>query len=357
MIVNHFFSELFPTPSFFAPHVFGISFDDTALRIVRLHEKNGMLIPVYIAEEIIPEGCLVQGNIEKKQQFISFLKQIKKQHRIAHIRVALPDTLIYSFTTTVPKGTTSFTSSIEQALGDHTPLKKGEATYDSASLSVSGKNQLLQITAMAKKTAKDFFDCFTAAGITPIQFEPEAHAVARTLCGFDDKKTIMSIAMQSQTTSISIMYDGAIIFSTTLQWGSTSLAAHVAKHCFISFAEAQKQLRTIGFSAGAEHADLLGALHDGLAPLQEIIKKFSIEWNMQYVHHEVLPPLSRIFIAGMYSVIPGYAEYIGLLSGIPTTTAEPWARCFDSASYIPRISKEDALRYTSAIGAALNEFV
>lgn len=350
------FSKIIPTPQFLAPHVFGVECSDTTFRFMRLEEKKHFLLPKEYDELTIPEGCIVDGLVKDKQGFVNFLYTVKKIHNISYVRFALPSSVVYSFTVSIPKKTFNITKALEPLIAEHTPLQKNEAVMDYIIIPTDlVEVTLVQVAVVDKKIVQTFFDCFVAADMVPLQFEVDAQAIHRAITSIDNTETVMLIAMHARHTVIAIIQSGTVIFSTSIPWGGSHIVEDIAVGCTVASNEAYRLMYEVGFVQTKEYQQLFTALTTSTKKLEETTKKYCLDWAKQKVHAGIFPEITKVLLCGEYSLIPGLAEFIAMKLAIPTVQANPWQRCVSFGQEIPEMNKCEALRYATAIGLSLND--
>ena len=96
------FSDLFPPPEFLNIPYAGLSISDTAVRVIQFSGNKGDLRLLKFAEKILPDGLVVAGLITNTDEVAKILREMRKNLKLCHIKVSLPEEKAYLFTTKIP---------------------------------------------------------------------------------------------------------------------------------------------------------------------------------------------------------------------------------------------------------------
>jgi Tfp pilus assembly PilM family ATPase len=87
--------------------------------------------------------------------------------------------------------------------------------------------------------------------------------------------------------------------------------------------------------------------------LKEELNKLMIFWftNKNNVHQH--KKIETAYIAGEHADSPGVQEFLERSLGINIELANVWSNCFSSTDFVPKISRDDSLKYAIAVGMAM----
>jgi len=170
----------------------------------------------------------------------------------------------------------------------------------------------------------------------------------------DETDTIALVEIGATTTSVSVLGDQKIVYTTEQIFGSKQLIEKVVTQYDLSYEEADKAIRNGGFVS--DENPLSDYETEILAPFkEETVDQISLMIK-HYNAHSSYGKLSQILIAGGCAPIPGLVEDINTKLGGHITIVNP----FSSMELAPRVSEKALMRDAPALmiacGLALRTF-
>lgn len=348
----------FPTPAFLRMSSVGLDISDKSIKYTELGEFRGSLRVLRHGEVLVPPGVIVSGKIEDKKKMIEILKALKKKESLKFIRASLPEEQIYSFEIQVPSGKEeSVRESIELSLEEHIPIKAQDATFDFEVIKNDGKNILASVSAAPISFVDSYVDIFESAGLVPLSFELEAGAIARAIIPKGEKKYFMIVDFGQTRTGISIVGDGAVKFTTSIDLGGFALSRMIEKSVGVSFEEAESLKVSVGLNSATDKKDVYNAILNGVGVLRDEINKHYVYWQ---THKDesggTRSKIEKIIFCGGNANLVGLIEYLESTLRTDVEIGNPWVNIFDLKDEVPNIQRDEALSYTPALGLALADF-
>ncbi len=356
--MSSLFARLFPIPSFFTLPTVGLDFSDVTMRFIRLEQGKHGIVPTAFADLAIPEGCLENGRIVDEKNFVSFLKEVRTKHNLKYVRVSIPESQVYAVTLPIDAAARdNVRAAIELVLEDNIPLPAVETIFDYQVLSVTDKTILVQVVALAEKVAQSYLTAFTDAGLIPVSFEVESQAITRAVQKSDDKRSCMIVDIGGERTGITIATNGTAIYTSTLEFGGSTLVSLVTKALGVDTAEAHKTVHH-GLSIIGPNKNIFEMLSGGISVLREEIDRRYVYWHERKDQFgAMIPAIDTIYLCGGYSTIEGLAEYLTSSLGTRVVVANPWINCLSFDTEIPALTHDEAQSYVTAIGLALSDYL
>lgn len=340
--------------------MFGVECSDGVLRcmsVSNVHGDKKCFLPLQYGEVAMLRGSLEDGAIADKAMVTHSLKVLKKQYGITRVRFALPSSVTYCFTVSVSKKTKNIQKAVESVIGEYVPLAKNDAVINCDVVHSHEDMNIVRVVAVDKKIVQQYSDAFVAAGIIPIHFESEVQAVSSAVLPAGLVGVTVMVMVHADHTVIALVYNTVVVYSKVLNKGGNNFIADVATLCVIAPNEAYVMVSEYGFSAPTEYQTVFGVLADSVSEIVHAIKSVTTEWNTQKVRKNIFPAIDTVLLVGEYSTIPGFSEYITSQLGILTSVANPWERCIPCADTVPVLPYQDAVRYSTAIGLAVESHI
>lgn len=358
---NSLFLRLFPVPKFLKMPSIGLDISDQSVRFLELIPKdgeNGSFSIGRFGNRDIPAGVVVSGEIAKPNVLRDILKEIKKEFGLHFVRVSLPEEKVYLFKTSVPHGSVEeIRSNIEFQLEDNVPLSPAEVIFDFDPIKVNvaeAANIDVSVSVMPENVVQSYADVIESSGLTPLSFEIEVQAIARSVVPISDLGTFMIVDFGKTRSGISIKSEGVIRYTSTFDMGGNSLVAALQKVFAISEEEAEKIKKEKGLAKNYENKEVFNALLASVSVLRDEISRHYIYWhNSKDREGKDSEHIQKIILCGGDSNLIGLVDYLSSSLRMSVELANVWANVMDFEKNIPPISFSDSLRYATTVGLAL----
>lgn len=336
----------------------GFDISDQSIRFVELIEtRKGLVIGKY-GYRAIPVGVIEGGEIIKNEELRKILSSMHEEFKIDFANVSLPEQQAYLLNINIPLMKRSeIRGSLELQLEEYVPISMGDATfdYDIVDGFHKEKDHLdLSLAAVPRKVAEGYAGVFEKTGITPIAFEVEAQAVARAIIPEGDMGTYMVMDFGKTRTGISIISEGTVVFTSTINVGGLVLTKAVEKQFGVNTEEAERIKKEQGFVRNKDTQEMFLTLMSTISILKDEINKHYVYWNTHLDQDgKKRPKVDKVLLCGGDSNLVGFTDYLasGLKAEIELANAMANVNTFDR--YIPEIEFSDSLSYATAIGLAL----
>jgi hypothetical protein len=310
--------DSFPPPNFLNIPYTGLSISDTAIRCVQFSKsQNGLRLAKY-SEKYLPEGFVTSGFINNVEDVANILREIKKDLKIQHIKVSLPEEKAYLFTTKIPKvEQKEIRGAIEFKMEENVPVSASELVFDYTVPDPFAHPDYLNVvvSAMPSSVIDVYMETMNKAELSLLSLEIESQSVARALVLVGDMKAYIIAHFGKNKVGLYVAYRRIVHFTSTIS--------------------------TIGLPEG------------DFSYISSEIKKLQIYW--QTLKENVDDPnkkISKIIICG--EDLPTDLEsQLGVKAKLPSEFGNVWINAFDINKNIPEISHTDSLKYAPAIGLAL----
>jgi type IV pilus assembly protein PilM len=354
-VVQSLFTRLFPVPALLTLPSVGLDFSDTTLRFMKLKQTVRGIVPDIYAHVAIPEGCLERGRIVDETKLTSFLSDVHKAHKLTNVRIALPESQVYSVTLPIDAAVgNDIRASIELLLEDNIPLNVSEAIFDYHVLLSTETTIVVHVVAIARVTAESYLRVFTKAGMNPISFEVDSQAIVRALLPPHSTQSALIVDIGAERTGITIATANTAVYTTSLEFGGSTLVQALMKEQSLDIAAAHQELHQ-GISPLRK--DVFRVLASALSVLRDEIDRRYIYWHERKDELAPLPAIDTVYLCGGYSSIEGLADYLSANLKLRIVHSNPWINCISFDHVIPSLTDEDAQSYVTAIGLALTDYL
>ena len=241
-------------------------------------------------------------------------------------------------------------NTIKYQVDQFIPMAVTEAKVDWAALGTSvhdPKMQEILIASTSNAYAEERLEFIENLGLNVIGAEPTQLAMVRSLLpsGILDARLIIDVGEQS--TDLAIAFGDNPRLVRTVPTGVQSLIKAAVQNLNVQEDQARQFILKFGLAPdrleGQVYRAIEGTLENFATELTKSVKFFQTRYPNT--------PVGGILLAGYGSVVPGFAEYVSLKTGIASSMANPWQKV--------RVAQADqqqlttvASEFASAIGLA-----
>jgi len=357
--MKRLYNHHFPTPSYLTMNSFSIDISDRSIKYGELvATSHGLRLGKY-GKEKIPTGVVVSGKIEKENELIRVLKNIKEKENIHFIRVSLPEEQVYLFTLSLPKSNEekNIREMILLQIEEHIPLKAPDAIFDYDITGGDNQNMSVEVVAISGAIMDDYLSVFEKVGLVPISFELDAQAIARAVIPRGDNSPVMVVDFGETRTGVSISNNGRVVLATTLSIGGSDLTGMIAKNFSLSFEEAEKMKHKYGLNKVSKDQDIFPIVLNGISVLRDELNKQYSYWETHNTENNKHEQISRIILCGGDANLAGLSDYMELSMKIKVENANVWVNILEKENSIPEMPFDESLSYATILGLSLGGYM
>ena len=355
---KNFYNRFFPIPSFLLASSFGLDISDQSLKFVKIIAvRGGMKLDKY-GERNIQPGIIESGKIKDFKKMKEILSSLKKEENLKSVRVSLPEELIYIYKVKLKKEELeNIREAIEFSIEEHVPLQVENTIFDYEILNEDMQNLEVKVTVIQKNIVEDYISVFKSSGISVLSFELEAQALARAIIKNGDLETCMIVDFGEKSTGISVVSDGSVMFTSTINVGGVMLSNMIQKSLKVTFDEAEKIKKKNGLQHNDGNKEIFSVLLNGISVLRDEVAKHFLYWHTHKDEDGKDHPLiKKIIFCGGSSNLIELPEYFSAGLKIPVEVANVWVNFINKKEYIQELSFWQSLSFATALGLALGDF-
>jgi len=357
-------AKILPPPSYITMPGVGVDISDTSLKYVSfmpsLRPGDSRILDQW-GDIDIPNGILERGRIIDPKLLVGVLKELKDKTGAEFIRVSLPEERAYIFETEIKRDVPAkeVRSLLEFRLEENVPIPARDAIFDYEILGGNENNRTVRVVVAAyqKDTILKYYDVCKEAKLTPLSFEVEAQAMARSVVSPDCSQTIMLVDFGKARTGIGIVNSGSLLYTSTIDIGGGQLSQVMRK---VLGDVSESELTEIKNNNGLIRKIGDTEMHDSLISTISVIKD-EIASRMQYWHqkddNQKNRQIKKIVICGGSVNLKGLPEYFTESLNIPCIRGNVWENAFQTEIHVPPIEKRYSYGFATAIGLAIKNIV
>lgn len=346
--------------------VAGLDISDRSIKYVKFSDDRSGGLEQW-GEEQIAEGILVEGRIEKEQEFIAILRALharfgSKWHAIG-VAASLPEEKSFLRLLQMPRvKPEEIAGALRWQIEGQIPLPAEDLAYDYQIIEpfVGTTDHLdIVITAYPKGIVESYAHVLKESGFQPVALELESQAIARAVLEpTRAPEAVMVIDMGRNRASIAVCAAGSVLFTATLSVGGRRMEEEIARIMAVAPEEALRIKKEEGFVAHARG----GKVYEALLPLMDTLAGETARTAAYYEDrishiHGGNPGIARIVLSGGDANLLGLDTYLASRAHIPVEVADPLRGAGGGYGryLVPAMPKNEALAFAAAIGLARRE--
>lgn len=345
------------------PPLLGMDISDRSMKYVQFRRQREAVSFARFGEIEIPEGIIDGGEIQKEEELIRILDSWRrKEIRSGSVSVAasLPEEKGFMRLIQLPKvKREEVGSAVKWEIEANIPLPLEELHYDFEIIEpLEGDLEHFDvlISACPKTIVESYVRALHGSGLEPQTLELEAQAVVRALIKEPRTPTAYLIVDIGRTrTGLVIFAGGAIIFTTTVDFGGDTFEENIARAMGVSKEKARSLKKESGLDKRALGGGVFAALMPSVSALADEAKRALGYYRNHASHrHGANADVGAMLLCGGDANLAGLDTYLASSLRIPVKRADSFAAVRDRLyEPVPPLAKDKSLAYVSAVGLAL----
>lgn len=321
-----------PPPAFLEMPAVGLDITDEAIYFAELKRDDGAFVLGKYGEKILPKGMVDGGRINDVEGLSTILKDLKKEYGFEYVRVSLPEEKTFLFRTEIPytEDNKQIKSSLEFKLEENVPIPPAETIFEFDVITSPHERSDhldVSVSAVPEKVISTYANVLRSAGLTPLSFEVETRAIAKSVVRKGDLGTILIVDVGTSKTGVYIVSGGVLRFSSTLSVD-------------------------VGGGSLDDSRESVGLL----AVVAEIAR-IHLYWNTHDdKSKEVNPKIEKVVLSGQVAQTIKLDQCLAKKLQIPVELANVWCNVASFEKYIPAVDFSKSLDYAVAIGLVLSQY-
>ncbi len=339
--------------------VLGIDISASAIKLVGLGGTWDRPVLEYCAKDILAEGVVVDGAIEKPEELSSALRRLVKQSgaRTKNVAVALPSSAVITKKLTIPADLPELEmeDQVESEAKQYIPFPLEDVSLDFCEIGPSaitpGSVDVL-IAAARRERVEGLQDVLEAAGLKPVVVDVSSYAIRMALGRVIDLQAKASpgtlsvlFRLGASATTIQVLRGQDLVYEREQSVGGAQLTQKISNYYGLSLAEAESK-KCKGSLAHDYEARLLIPYVDSL--VQELGRALQFFFNSTQYNK-----VNQVLLAGGSALLPGLALAVASHAQVPCTVVNP----FEGMSLGFKLDRDQVLQeaplYLGACGLAL----
>jgi len=337
------------------PDHVGIDFGTHSVKAVELANIESTPRLINFGSQATPQGVINSEDKRDQKRLADVVKKLYKDSKIKNkqIVVALPEFSVFTRFLEFPgvkKEELKDAVFYEAKQYIPVPIEEVRMSYVPIGFNESKNAPRVLLVAAPLKVIETYINITEMAGLEVVAIETESVALGRAMFRATNQKHIVMLDFGANSTDMSIMMDGYLVFSQSISIGSDSLTQAIVNKFNFEYNQAEEYKRNYGVTPNV----LEGKIYEVLSPIMESIM-LEVSRGIEFYKNKTLSPApTEYLLTGDGALLPGLAEYISNALHVNASIANPWVNIAVNNKFKDIISKSGP-SYSVAIGLALKD--
>ncbi len=228
----------------FEEEVLGLDIGEDTIKLVNVSTSWGKIVFNNVGVIETPSAAVEDGKIKDVEALSNAIQKslAKNNFEVNKVITAVSGEKVVSRTIEIPNMSEE---ELDKAVSWEAkeqipiPIEEGILEYEILNQKANGDYQLL-IIVVKQKLIDKYLELFDNLGLEPLAIETEPIAIGRTVNELYKKNTICAIDIGKRTTDVSIIDNGRLLFTRTVNLGGTDITAEIADKHDLSSKDANK---------------------------------------------------------------------------------------------------------------------
>jgi type IV pilus assembly protein PilM len=230
------------------------------------------------------------------------------------------------------------------------PLEEVQLSYITIGFNQEKNAPRVLLVAAPKKVIEIYINIAMEAGLELIAIETESVAMGRGMFRSTNKKNLVMLDFGANSSDMSILSEGYLVFSQSIAIGSDSLTQAIVNKFNFEYSRAEEFKRNYGVLDNV----LEGKIYNVLSPIIESII-VEVRRGVEFYKNKTLAAAPTDYVLnGDGALLPGLGQYVSKSLGVNAMVANPWNGIAIDPKFKDIIAKSGP-SYSVAIGLALKD--
>ena len=338
------------------PDHVGIDFGTHSVKAVELSMiSTDRPLLVNLGSQITPKGVINSEEKKDQKKLADVLKKLYDSSRIKNKNavMALPEFSVFTRFLEFPgvkreelKDAVYFEAKQYIPM----PLNEVQLSYVPIGFNTEKNAPRVLVVAAPRKVIDIYINIAMDVGLDLLAIETESVAVGRTMYKSTGKKNLVMLDFGANSTDMSILSEGYLVFSQSIAIGSDTLTQAIMNKFGFQYQRAEEFKRNYGVAEGV----LEGKIYSVLSPIVESIM-VEVRRGVEFYKNRTLSIApSDYLLSGDGALLPGLTEYVSKSLGVQASVANPWRNIAVDDKFKDIVEKSGP-SYSIAIGLALKD--
>lgn len=335
---------------------FGLDLSSDSLKVMQFNKSGRNYSLKAYSEVQMPKGLIVGDAVTDLKTFDYLLKQTLQKPQFGkidtnYVVASLPESKSFVRVIQIPKmSQAEAENAVPYEAESFIPMPIDQVYLDWQKISEVGDKMNILMIASPRDFVDKYLGILEKSGLKPVAFEVESQSCHRALIPESSKETVLLIDSESLRTSLIMVEEGGLQFTSTIPIAGNNFTEAIAKNLGVASAKAEEIKIKVGVDNTVEYPNIKTALLPVLSTLSAEIK------NILKFHNEHSDKVvTKVILSGGTSKLKNLSAYLApelVDSGVTVVElADPWKNI--NFTVAPNIDTLNSLSFITVIGLAI----
>lgn len=337
------------------PDHVGIDFGTHSVKAVELKNVGSTPQLVNLGSQITPKGVINSEDKADQRKLADVLKKLYDDSNIknGNVVMALPEFSVFTRYLEFPGvKREELKDAVFFEAKQYIPMSVNDVHMSYIVIGFNEEKNAYRVLLVAapKKIISIYTEIANLASLDLIAIETESVAMGRAMYRSTNMKNLVMLDFGANSTDMSIMMNGYLVFSQSIAIGSDSLTQAIVNKFSFEYSRAEEFKRNYGLVPNVLEGKISGAL----SPIVESIL-VEVQKGVEFYKNKTASasPVDYM-LNGDGALLPGLSDFVSKYLGVRASVANPWAGILVDDKFKNIVTKSGA-SYSVAIGLALKD--
>jgi len=337
------------------PDHVGIDFGTHSVKAVELKNVSSSPELINLGSQLTPKGVINSEEKQDQKKLADVLKKLYDDSKIKNRNVvmALPEFSVFTRFLEFPGvKKEELKDAVFFEAKQYIPMSINDVHMSFVTIGFNEEKNAPRVLLVAapKKVISIYTEIANLADLDLIAIETESVAMGRAMYKSTNKKDLVMLDFGANSTDMSIMSNGYLVFSQSIAIGSDSLTQAIVNKFSFEYSRAEEFKRNYGLVPNVLEGKISGAL----SPIVESIL-IEVQRGIEFYKNKTASASpSDYLLNGDGALLPGLGEFVSKYLAVNAQIASPWTGITVDNSFKDIIAKGGP-SYSVAIGLALKD--
>jgi type IV pilus assembly protein PilM len=337
------------------PDHVGIDFGTHSVKAVELRNAGNSPELINLGSQLTPKGVINSEEKQDQKKLADVLKKLYDDSKIKNRNVvmALPEFSVFTRFLEFPGvKKEELREAVFFEAKQYIPMSVNDVHMSFVTIGFNEEKNAPRVLLVAapKKVIAIYTDIANFADLDLIAIETESVAMGRAMYKATNKKDLVMLDFGANSTDMSIMSEGYLVFSQSIAIGSDALTQAVVNKFNFEYSRAEEFKRNYGLTPNV----LEGKIYSALSPIVESIL-MEVQRGIEFYKNKTTSASpTEYLLNGDGALLPGLSEFVSKSLGVTAQIANPWVGISVDNKFKDIVAKGGP-SYSVAIGLALKD--
>ncbi|MDX9739511.1 MAG: type IV pilus assembly protein PilM [Candidatus Dojkabacteria bacterium] len=335
------------------PDHVGIDFGTHSVKAVELRNAGTAPELINLGSQLTPKGVINSEEKQDQKKLADVLKKLYDDSKIKNRNVvmALPEFSVFTRFLEFPGvKKEELREAVFFEAKQYIPMSVNDVHMSFVTIGFNEEKNAPRVLLVAapKKVIAIYTEIANLADLDLIAIETESVAMGRAMYKATNKRDLVMLDFGANSTDMSIMSEGYLVFSQSIAIGSDALTQAVVNKFNFEYSRAEEFKRNYGLTPNV----LEGKIYSALSPIVESIL-MEVQRGIEFYKNKTTSASpTEYLLNGDGALLPGLSEFVSKSLGVTAQIANPWVGISVDNKFKDIVAKGGP-SYSVAIGLAL----